>query len=244
MAGSHPILLNMIMRLKQIILRESNMIPDLSEHYEAVVQDLMNEFSGGNRAAAEQMQEEVINEISSMIPEDVVEEKFGGDEFDAAMYLVQNDPEWKEIYDRLTNEYVMKRVDDAGGMLQQAEVKNGYVKVFREITAPFDWPKKIGERGLGIYWSFDEERAEAHWGDFKDSSGLFLIEGWVKLEHVNWITTLVQNASPSYELEREIRVEENAPILIEEIWFSRYKNRRNYGPVSEEFGLSGKVFPA
>jgi hypothetical protein len=89
--------------------------------------------------------------------------------------------------------------------------KDGVITLYRVITAPVDW--KPDERHPGIYWSWDKHAAEAHWGDFRQGNVKWRMTTQVKSEDIDWDATLLMNANPSYEEEREIRILEK-PITL------------------------------
>ena len=92
---------------------------------------------------------------------------------------------------------------------------NGIV-VYRVITAERDWIENIDARGLGVYWSWDKMAAKAHWDE--GGSITYHITGLVDPRSVDWAHTLVHNAHPDYEHEKEIYVYEGSPIKVTEIW--------------------------
>ena len=84
------------------------------------------------------------------------------------------------------------------------------IKIYRVITAPVDW-QPDPNRHPGVYWSWDEHASEAHWGEFHGQVKWQLIAE-VDFKNIDWNTTLVLNADPSYSDEREIRVKKGVPI--------------------------------
>jgi hypothetical protein len=86
------------------------------------------------------------------------------------------------------------------------------LRVYRVITAPPTW--KPDSRHPGIYWSWDQNAAEAHWGDFSDGNVKWEMEADVSYNQIDWPKTLIQNALADYESEREIRLKENTPVNL------------------------------
>ena len=93
------------------------------------------------------------------------------------------------------------------------QFKGDQIRVYRDITAPENW-KPDPSRHPGIYWSWDADAADAHWGDFTNGDVQWRMTAVVKADEIDWVRTLVQNAMPSYEHEREIRLREDQPVKI------------------------------
>lgn len=98
--------------------------------------------------------------------------------------------------------------------------KGGYITIFREMTVRADWEKNLRKhKRLGVYWSWDEHAAEAHWGKFIKDYKKILLVSRVKERHVDWIDTFQLNINPSLgEMEQEIRLFKNTPIKIERLY--------------------------
>ncbi len=94
-----------------------------------------------------------------------------------------------------------------------SKIKDGKITLYRCITAPKDW-KPTPDRHIGIYWSWSESAADAHWGDFSDGNVSWIIKGEVPVEYIDWVVTLAMNASPSYDEEKEVRLKDNAPVTL------------------------------
>lgn len=68
-----------------------------------------------------------------------------------------------------------------------------------------------GYRGVGVYWSWDQKKAEAYWGE---SGGHELIlHAMVRPEDVDWTETLFKSAYGLRE-EREIRVKNGGSVMV------------------------------
>ncbi len=91
--------------------------------------------------------------------------------------------------------------------------KGNTLRVYRTITAPRDW-KPDPNRHPGIYWSWDEHASEAHWGEYGEGHVNWQLVADVTADQIDWPRTLVQNALPSYDSEKEIRLIENTPVEI------------------------------
>ena len=101
-------------------------------------------------------------------------------------------------------------------------IKNGMINVWRIISVKPDWLDHLQKQGqrLGIYWSYQKDAAEAHWGyKSKERPHYALIQVSVKEEHIDWISTVEANIRPDTgEEEKEITLFKNTPIKISAIW--------------------------
>lgn len=108
--------------------------------------------------------------------------------------------------------WVEDHVWDAWGNFQHLFDGEGNATLYRVIMAPHDW--KPDAQHPGIYWSWDESAAEAHWGDFKRGNVKWLMTAKVNTKAVDWTATLAMNVQPDYAREKEIRIKENAPVEL------------------------------
>lgn len=105
-----------------------------------------------------------------------------------------------------------------------AEEKNGKLICYREITVPKENLKaflnavKQGKKykpkiysGIGVYWSWDKDVAEAHWAGKGDAVTLV---GLVPLNAIDLEQTAFANMDVSTGEEKEINVKEGAKIEI------------------------------
>lgn len=130
------------------------------------------------------------------------------------------DPEWQERYDQWVMGHAEDRVRLAFDDIQRrAETNSGQIKLYRVITAPYEWISTGGlrSRGMGVFWSYDRSAAEAHWGEFNGRHIRWRLTGWVGIGDVEWDATLAQNADPSYVEEMEIRVREGTVVDVVQI---------------------------
>ena len=91
---------------------------------------------------------------------------------------------------------------------------SGDIKIWRAISVDDNWLNKlkIGGMRLGVYWSWIENSAEAHWrGDFNND---VILEGVINEKYVNWIETIRANIHPNFDEEREINLFKNTPIKL------------------------------
>ena len=102
------------------------------------------------------------------------------------------------------------------------ETQGDMIKLFREITAPKDWVVSGGltKRPVGVYWSYVDYAVEAHWGTFDQEHYKWTIVAWFPIKNIDWTITLIQNGTPSYSEEKEVRIIEGALGVIESVSFS------------------------
>jgi hypothetical protein len=91
-----------------------------------------------------------------------------------------------------------------------SKFRNGRLTIWRMIIAPPDWKPDL--RHPGIYWSYDENAAEAHWGNFDNGNVNWLLKSSVTFNQIDWASTLSKNADPEFEDEKEITIFEGIPI--------------------------------
>jgi uncharacterized protein YaaR (DUF327 family) len=72
--------------------------------------------------------------------------------------------------------------------------------------------------GVGIYWSWDHSKAEAHWGSFSKGYEDIYIVSIIPFSCIDWKGTFLANLAPStgYE-EAEIKVKEGSIITVERV---------------------------
>ena len=75
--------------------------------------------------------------------------------------------------------------------------------IWRMITAPKDW-QPAPDVHPGIYWSWDENAAEAHWGEFGNGDVEWLLHAEASYNDIDWVETIVKNCHSSYQAEKEI----------------------------------------
>jgi GNAT superfamily N-acetyltransferase len=76
--------------------------------------------------------------------------------------------------------------------------------------------KDIKTKGIGVYWSWDEDAAEAHWGHFGQGFQNYTLKAQVQEKDVDWTGTMWANLDPDLgEDEKEIRLKSGArPLLL------------------------------
>jgi len=144
------------------------------------------------------------------------------DDFDDGKF--PEEPEGAEWDDAL-EKYIDNRWYDFRNKFSKiAKMQDGKLKIYRKITLE-SVPKFLyylnkgkpikGFKGIGVFWSWDKDQAEAHWGHGKYAKKLVLIEGLVGINDIEYESTASKNLNPSLgEEEAEIEVNENAAITI------------------------------
>jgi hypothetical protein len=95
-------------------------------------------------------------------------------------------------------------------------IKGGRITVWRKITVSEDWMDHFSKEGkhLGIYWTWDPDAAETHWGDYTKKS-VALIEAEVPENGVDWNRTVRANIEPAIgDDEKEITLNKGVPLKI------------------------------
>lgn len=99
-----------------------------------------------------------------------------------------------------------------GGYLNEDDT----ITIWREMTVSDEWISKLPTSGnrLGMFWSYDKDSAEAHWGG--GESKRVLIQTSVKENYIDWNQTINANINLQLgEEEKEITLFKNTPIKIE-----------------------------
>ena len=145
---------------------------------------------------------------------DWLHDQYELDDIDDMFELMDENEELKQLYDREYERYLLGRIQDAYNRVLYQLDGDGktYVILHRMITAPADWHTKIAERPLGVYWSYDEHSAEAHWGSTGQT--YYLMKSKAPLGAIDWATTVAQNAHPVYEDEAEIKLIEGSVVEL------------------------------
>ena len=144
---------------------------------------------------------------------------------------VLNTEDFKE-YMKYEAEY---KFDEVINMISD-QIKNDNIEIFRIITVGKNWIKHLEKQGnhLGIYWSFDEDTAEPHWGYNNPEKQInALIKSSINQKYVDWFKTIRANLSLSTgEEEKEITLFKSTPLKIsgisingEEQDISKIKNK-------------------
>ncbi len=130
--------------------------------------------------------------------------------------------------------------DNVIDKLNHIILSNNTVNIWRMLTVDENWINHLLKKGkhLGIYWSWDENAAEAHWGSGNQKR--ITLKSNIKEEYVNWIDTIKLNMNISLgDEEKEIRLFKNTPIKIDEIL---NENNENLLDLPEHKQIKEKIF--
>ena len=99
---------------------------------------------------------------------------------------------------------------------------DGYFTLYRSMLVEDNYLNKLkrGEiKRIGIYWTWDIEKAEPHWGyGDKDKNNDIIFEIKIKAENINWVETFRLNLEHEFmNEEEEIRLFKNTPLDIKNI---------------------------
>jgi hypothetical protein len=117
-------------------------------------------------------------------------------------------------------------------------IQNGKVTVWRAMTVTSSWLDHLEREGkhLGIYWTWDPDAADTHWGDYSKTSKV-LIEAEVPENGVDWGKTLITNIEPfTGDDEKEITLIKGVPLKILSVEMD--------GELQDISNLEGKTFLA
>lgn len=117
----------------------------------------------------------------------------------------------KPGFDEWLHDWVADKAYDVLYSIRQ-RLQGDKLPVFRVITADANWTPD--GRHPGIYWSWDKRAADAHWGDFSGAHLVWMIEGAITWDAIEWVNTLAKNVCQSSSEEKEIRLIDNAPVEI------------------------------
>ncbi len=122
----------------------------------------------------------------------------------------------KKLVNEWVDGYFDSKIYDMAYTLNDL-IDDGYIKIWREITAKKNW--KPSDRNLGVYWSWDKRAADAHWSENKSGYVTWLIESVAHVDQVDWNATIALNLAPSLgEDEKEIRLKEGVEVPIVALW--------------------------
>jgi 2'-5' RNA ligase/GNAT superfamily N-acetyltransferase len=131
--------------------------------------------------------------------------KFEQEEFESLTEEEQK--QW--IWDRAYADWGERYYD----IISTHESWNWPLRVWRVVT--LNSLRALKTKGIGIYWAYEEDAAEAHWGSFGDGSSEYTIEAQITEDAVDWESTILANLSPATgEDEKEITLNPGAPVKI------------------------------
>ena len=147
----------------------------------------------------------------------------------------------EEFKNWLTYE-LREKYDDVIERITNNIKPDGTIDIWRRIKVDDIWVNHLIQAGkhLGIYWSWDEHAAEAHWGDTTKSSNA-LIKSSIKEEYIDWKSTIYANMDLSLgEEEKEITLFKNTSLKIEEL----YINGEDIMDTPQAAAIKNKIFYA
>ena len=108
--------------------------------------------------------------------------------------------------DYLASEFITKVNTDL--------IKNGKIKIWRAMSVNKEWESRLQTEAkhLGIYWSWDQEGAEPHWGYNTELPFTTIMEAEVDETSVDWYPTIRLNTEPVSFEEMEIRLVKGSKI--------------------------------
>jgi tRNA nucleotidyltransferase/poly(A) polymerase len=134
------------------------------------------------------------------------------------------------------------KYDDVIDKIKEKIKPNDTIDIWREMTVDDNWIYHIGTQGkhLGIYWSWEENAAEAHWGDSKKYNKA-IIKTSVKEDNIDWTNTIYANMDLALgEDEKEITLFKNTSLKIEEL----YINGEDIMDSPQAIPIKNKIFYA
>lgn len=108
------------------------------------------------------------------------------------------------------------RCNEVIDMFKYDIIKGGTLTIWRAMMVNDNWLKQLKPgMELGIWWSYEEDAAEPHWGyNNADKRIEVLIKAEVDAEQINWKSTIAANMHPSYKEEKEITLEKGIPLKL------------------------------
>jgi hypothetical protein len=85
------------------------------------------------------------------------------------------------------------------------------IELYRSIMVPS--LEAIRFKDVGIYWAFDADNAEPHWGDYSTGNFEVTLTGSVATKHIDWEGSFLSYTTMG-EDESEVRLDAGAPIQI------------------------------
>lgn len=119
-----------------------------------------------------------------------------------------------EEYDDWFKYEMSYRCQETINMFNYDIIIGNELSIYRMIVVNDEWIENLKQGdSLGIYWSYEEDAAEPHWG-YNNAANHVLIEALVNVDDINWIKTIQANMHPSYTQEKEIYLDKNTPIKL------------------------------
>jgi hypothetical protein len=155
-------------------------------------------------------------------------------------FISKTHPEYQNYKDYLIDVVIKQNYEEFAENIYNI-IHKGKLTLFRLITIKDkdEWIKHLQKQGqrLGIYWTWNEESAEAYWDEGKNKHDV-LMSIVIDEKHVDWKETFIMNTSPQYMEEKEIRLFKNTPIKLVSL------NIDGEDVDLEEYNLHNKFFKA
>lgn len=155
--------------------------------------------------------------IGEWFANEVDEDEFEVDDINLSEEEIENLPEAEK------EKYRRKWLEDQCLELAEDHLRDSYNEIVWEHrhrgesfdvyrTISLESLRDLKTKGIGIYWSWDESKAEAHWGN---GGTQYTLRARVNDADVDWNRTLYANLDPSLgEEEAEITLKEGIPVKI------------------------------
>lgn len=160
--------------------------------------------------------------LTHAVPDSLICAEYAGE---AGVALESYDPGPRSALDPDFLRFVHARADrliaeDLDILSAQID-ENGCLVVHRAMTVPRAWLDRDPDPcGLGQYWAWSEDCAISHHGAGMIEDGIEVrLRGSVRMEDVDWTTTLALNAGDDYVTgtENEIRLRPGAAVALDRI---------------------------
>lgn len=110
------------------------------------------------------------------------------------------------------------------------------LQIYRAITLPKNLEELENYDGVGIFWTYDLDKAEAYSSKYDRE---FILEGWVYTNGINWDETIYKTIYGLKE-EREVQLFNNTPIELTKVEMKSFYDDFPYK--GEEFERIKKLF--
>lgn len=138
----------------------------------------------------------------------------------------------RDFYNWLVEDFEIK-YDNLMNVFQQINV-HGKIEIWREMKVNKKWLdvlKNDTKMSLGLYWSYEENAAEAHWGHNVKDEYYVTIHATCDFDKVNWYKTMLANLQPNTGDEQEINLPKGTLLNVLDI--TMYKVfRENHQAIS------------
>lgn len=167
-----------------------------TDHPDYYIDDIKDMIENGDNDEKIIDKFDLYNDLETYLSEDG-KEMFNEDEF-VEKYFGQNIEETR-VYDILADNIT----------------PNGLIPIWRAMSydkgdSVDTYTNIIKFDGTGIFWSYDFDGAEAHWGGRGE---VFILHGLVNPDYINWTKTIFKSAYPLNH-EKEVELEPKKEILI------------------------------